>query len=273
MGDSRASRGLGAEADWVGRLGVGAWTDVAVALRTGADVVDRGQYIVVRTPSNRSYVWGNCIHVLEDADDAERWRAVFTEEFPDVGHVAIGLPRTPDAAAWPGLHVRVEDVLVRGSGSGRGAPPVSGEVEIRPLRQESDWAELVELLVEENARTEEFPQLGFRGFLERTFRARSRIALAEDGCFFGAWVDGRLVAHVGVIACGSVARYQWVVTHVDHRRRGLASALIEECSRWAFAHGCAQQVIMANAGSAAARLYESLGFVPGDPVAGVEHFE
>ena len=273
MGDSGVSRGPGAEAAWVERLGVGTWTDVMVALRTGADVVDRGQYIVVRTPSNRSYVWGNCIRVLEGAGDAERWRAVFTEEFPDVGHVAIGLPRTPDAAAWPGLHVRVEDVLVRGPDAEREAPPVSGDVEVRPLRQDSDWGELVELLVEENARTEEFPQLGFRGFLERTFQARADIALAGDGCFFGAWAEGRLVAHVGVIACGPVARYQWVVTHVDHRRRGLASALIEECARWAVAHGCVQQVIMADAGSAAARLYESLGFVPGDPVVGVEWFE
>jgi hypothetical protein len=54
---------------------------------------------------------------------------------------------------------------------------------------------------------------------------RAQRALSERGtaAFFGAFADGVLVARLGIVRCGTIGRYQSVVTDAQHRRRGLAS--------------------------------------------------
>ena len=73
-------------------------SDVEVLLRTGSVVEDRRDHLVVRTPANPGYYWGNCLVVRDPglADEAESWVEAFDEVFPNAGHLAIGLPRSPE---------------------------------------------------------------------------------------------------------------------------------------------------------------------------------
>jgi DNA-binding transcriptional MerR regulator len=77
---------------------------------------------------------------------------------------------------------------------------------------------------------------------ERFVRAqtRTRRALSERGvaAFFGAFRDGVLVADLGVVRCGSTARYQAVGTDEAHRGRGLASHLLGVAASWSADRGC-----------------------------------
>ena len=91
-------------------------TDLAVLELTGSTVDDRGDHLVVRTPANPGYHWGNCLLVTESGtvDDAARWYDAFRLEFPTAGWVAIGLPRLPrDPQAWNSRSIDLEqnDVL------------------------------------------------------------------------------------------------------------------------------------------------------------------
>ena len=71
-------------------------TDLAILELGGSTVSDHGDHLVVRTPANPDYHWGNCLFVLDDAtvDDAPRWLSTFAESFPQAGWVSVGL-RTP----------------------------------------------------------------------------------------------------------------------------------------------------------------------------------
>src|SRR5690242_3455621 len=90
-------------------------TDLAVRRAGGSSVEERPDHLVVRTPDNPTFHWGNFVLVTDPAsvDDAPRWLEVFEKEFPDAAHRAIGLVADPDAAAWTavGLAIEHEDVL------------------------------------------------------------------------------------------------------------------------------------------------------------------
>jgi hypothetical protein len=82
------------------KLSLGWATDVAVLEHTGSTIDDRGDHLVVRTPHNPTFDWGNCVLVTDPGavDDAERWVRVFQASFPAASWVAIGLIRMPGDA-------------------------------------------------------------------------------------------------------------------------------------------------------------------------------
>jgi len=83
------------------------------------------------------------------------------------------------------------------------------------------------------------------------------------GAWFGAFVDGVIRAELGIFTDGEgIARYQFVGTHPDFRRRGLTSALVASAGQWALASlpGVRELVIIADAGGPAARIYRRVGF-------------
>ena len=91
-------------------------TDLAVLEHSGSVVEDHGDHLVVRTPHNPDFHWGNCLFVTDEdtVDEAARWVSVFRSAFPEATWVAIGLARMPDDQdAWvaQGLDLELDDVL------------------------------------------------------------------------------------------------------------------------------------------------------------------
>lgn len=250
---------------WLPRLGVGAWSDLAVNLLTGSTVEDHGDHLVVRTESDPTYIWGNHLLVFDEVNDADRWIAAFADAFPTVTHVAIGFAQAPtDEAAWRrrGVELHVEEPLI--GAAPRSAVPEG--VEVRPVVTDAQWEELIEIQATQGE--DDTPTQRYLTFTRGRWEARRPLSESGQALFLGAWVDDRLVGHVGIIDCGPVARYQNVVTRSDYRRRGIASHLVGECSAWAVERGYARQVIMADEGSVAARMYADLGFVADREVVG-----
>lgn len=77
---------------------------------------------------------------------------------------------------------------------------------------------------------------------------------------YGAFVEGRLVADLGIYRSGSLGRFNDVSTHRDFRRQGICSTLVHRASKTAFAEGVSRLVLVADQGSQAERIYRSLGF-------------
>jgi len=156
-------------------------TDLAILELSGSTIEQHADHLVVRSPHNPGFHWGNCVFVTDpDAvDDADRWVAVFTSAFPEAGWVAIGLTRMPDAVeAWTshGLALELDDVLTTTT-LPRQTPCPEG-YSVRPLA-EPDWQASLARAVAENTRTREHDADGFAQFAQR--RTQSRRNLVEQG--------------------------------------------------------------------------------------------
>lgn len=248
----------------VGSLGFE--TDLMVRRLSGSAVLDRADHLVVRTPLNPDFYWGNFLLIpLPAGGELERWIGVFAAEFPQAGHIALGIDGVDgrlgdlDLSLVPGLEPDMAEVMTADGMVGAGPPPAG--VLVRALHSDGDWAQLLELrtvvMEEEGPFTPEH-----RLFLER--RTEEGRAVCADGhaAFFGAFVDDRLRSTLGIYSDGTgTARYQSVETHPDYRRRGLAAALVIRAAEHALSElGAHRLVIVADSDGPAIGLYCRLGF-------------
>jgi GNAT superfamily N-acetyltransferase len=238
-------------------------TDLAIRELTGSIIEDREDHLLVRTPHNPDFHWGNCLFVTDDAavGDAARWVRTFQSAFPEATWVAIGLTRMPDNQdAWltRGVDLELDDVLTTWTLPRQSALPQGYTV--RRLSGGEDWAQSVARSVAENDQTNEHDPRSFGRFAQAQAQSRRALSERDVGAFFGAFADDVLVADLGVVRCGTTARYQSVGTDDEHRRRGLASYLLGVAARWAAESGCDRWVIVTEATNPAGRLYRSLGF-------------
>jgi ribosomal protein S18 acetylase RimI-like enzyme len=241
-------------------------TDLALRLLGGAEIVDRGRYTVVRTPANPDYWWGNFVLLPRPvrAGDGGRLMEIFCAEFPDAQHRTFGVDGTAgtvgDRATIKklGLGVEINAVMTAG-GLREPGPPASAGAIVRRLSADEDWEQAAALRI---AVYELAGQLEQRDFTSRQFGEARECCERGEGAWFGAFVDGHVVASLGLLrAWPGTARYQNVETHADHRRRGLASALLYESSVWARdALEAETVVIVADPAYHAIDVYRSLGF-------------
>lgn len=250
-------------------------TDLEVLRRSGSVVEDRGDHVVVSTPRNPTFYWGNFLLVTESRahSPAERWIAAFDEQFPDAAHVAIGLPGEPDPVVWgrQGLHVEHEAVLIRSSPLVPSARPAGHAV--RRLGSADDWAAYVAADLREWLGSGEHggtvAHREYTTFATRSAELRAELSDRGEAAFFGAFAgSGVLVATAGIVMCGAVegarqvARFQHVATDSRYRRRGLAGHLLAVASRWAAEQGADRWEIHVDPGTDAHRLYAQIGFAP-----------
>jgi len=238
-------------------------TDLALLSASGSVVEDRGTHLVVRTPANPTYYWGNFILLAEPPVPGGEREVVgaFHTEFPEAGHVSIGIDTadlTPVSRAGfeaAGLVVDVASVLT--ASELRAPREVEGEV--RPLRSASDWESRARLSLAIEERDDEESHLRFaRG---RNVQEQALID-AGRGTRFGVLVDNEVVSTAAVFTTeDGVARFQSVETHPGHRRRGLAAAAVHAAGRHAVEHlGARTLVIVADDDGEAIGIYRRLGF-------------
>jgi GNAT superfamily N-acetyltransferase len=237
-------------------------TDLGLRVREGAEVVDRGAYLVIRTPDNPDFWWGNFLLLggAPGPGTAGTWLARFAAEFPAARHVALGVDLAGGEVAIPddflaaGLEPLRVTVLV--TGDVRPPPHPNVEAEIRPLRSGADWRQSVDLSI----RCYDGGEPG--EYLRRRVTAWRRLTQEGLGAWFGAFVGGRLLAQLGLFdASEGYARYQQVETDPAARRLGLAGTLVWHAGRYGRqVLGADTLVIVADPANAAIRVYRSCGF-------------
>ena len=236
-------------------------TDLALRVLEGAEITDRGDYLVVRTPGNPDFYWGNflLLGAWPGPGTGDGWLARFAAEFPRARHVALGVDAAAGQAEMPGEFLAAglepERATVLTCADLQAPPNRNSEAEIRPLASDDDWRQSLELGV--RCYGEGGP------YLERRTRGRRQLTEAGRAAWFGAFTGGRLLAQLGVCdAGGGLARYQDVETDPAARRRGLAGTLVWRAGRYAReAFGVSTLVIVADPAEAAIRLYRACGFV------------
>jgi ribosomal protein S18 acetylase RimI-like enzyme len=248
-------------------------TDVALRVLEGAEVADRGDYLVVRSPGNPDYWWGNFLLLAAwpEPGTGDRWLARFAVEFPLARHIALGVDTAPeDDRLVPaefvaaGLEPQHDAVLTCAS---VGPPPQpNAEAEIRRLESDADWRQSTELSLRCFDRGEP------GDYLERRAAARRRLTQAGRGAWFGAFAGGRLLAQLGLFDAGDgYARYQHVETDPQARRQGLAGTLVWHAGRYGRETlGAGTFVIVADPADVAIRVYRACGFADSQSQFGFE---
>ncbi len=261
------------------------WTPRSLVLATDIDVLaidhtvtHRDGYVVVRSPSNPTFWFGNFL-LFDDvpgAGDGERWERLFEREFADeprARHRTLRWDRTDGEAGtaieeFVGRGYELESLvgLVAGPDELVAHPRANHDVTIRPLDpatggpDEALWTAVAETQIAGRDR-----QIG-----EPEYRDFSRARQGELRALFtagrGAWYvaltpEGEVAASCGIVTTGDRGRFQAVETAERHRRRGICSRLVVDAAGHAAAeHSLRTLVIAADAEYHALGLYESLGF-------------
>jgi ribosomal protein S18 acetylase RimI-like enzyme len=231
----------------------------------GSTILDKGDYLIVSSPGNPDFWWGNFLLMPESGlrDDASTWLSRFREAFPGAVHVALGVDGTKGYTGQPagytaaGLSLERSTVLT--ATSLRAPPHPNAAARYRPLDGDADWQQSAELRLACGGVSE---AAGGEAFDRRRVQEARRVAETGHGATFGAFLDGRLAAQLGLYSDGSgTARYQNVETHPELRRQGLAGSLVYHAGRYGLTTlGARILVIVADPGYFAIRIYRSAGF-------------
>jgi ribosomal protein S18 acetylase RimI-like enzyme len=248
-------------------VSLGYRTDLALLRRGGTEVEDRGDHLVVRSPHNPTHWWGNFLLLAEvpAPQDCGAWLNRFAAAFPAARHVALGFDGAEsraDELSWfqeRGFCAEAATVMTA-TRVHEPAHPNSDAV-LRCLASEEDWAQCIELRTRCNEQSLEV--VSYRRYAAAKVRTSRQLVEAGHGAWFGAFLEARLVAHMGLFSAGAgLARFQSVETDPEFRRRGLAGSLVHHASRYGFDElGARTLVMVADPDYFAVDLYRAVGFV------------
>ena len=240
----------------------GLTTDLDLLRLQGSTVTDHGDHLVVRTEANPTFWWGNFLLVRRPpratrstagphaSRRSSRTRSTERSPSPSAGG-------DTDAWAAQGWDVEV-DVDLATTSVPAGADVPDG-IRLGPLRPTTTGSSRRRSAAATPRRTGATAASSSSGA-----GPRRSAGLVESGRarWFGAFDDDRLVANLGIVRLGDLARYQDVVTLESHRRRGIAGALVRAAGEWALrTPPWGRLVIVAEDGGPAIGLYQRAGFV------------
>ena len=234
-------------------------------------ITDRGDYLVVRSPLNPTFFWGNFLLFARPPQpgDFELWRNLFAREVgrpPETRHMAFtwDSPHGEEGFVGPFTDAgfNLEHNVVQVARTLELPPRAADEVTVRPLQGDDEFTHVIEQQV--LSRDEGHDEGGYRTFRTFMMDRYRRMEQAGLGHWYGAFVGSRLVADLGIFHDGhGLGRYQSVETHPDFRNRGIASRMVYEAGCQAMLeHGLDTLVIIAEADTSASRMYASAGFKP-----------
>lgn len=235
-------------------------------LRLQGSVIEVARdHLIVRTPANPGFHWGN--FVLAGEAWVDRPLAdlvgVFQTAHPTAGHVAIGVDGL-DGRVWGNDEVgecglEVESSVVMTATEVQALLHPNSDAVCRMLASEADWAAAVDLHAVEH---HTFDPSEFRDHVQRRMAARREQQEAGLGGWFGAFLAGEMLCGLGLFTDGSgLGRFQSVDTLAGARRLGLASTLVHHASTVGLRDFAIRDLVMvADPDYAAIRIYRSLGF-------------
>ena len=244
-------------------------TDLFVCAFDG-QVEDRGRYVVVRTPSNPLFWWGNFLLYPEapDASAADSWQGDHARELPDIKTKLLTWDR-PDGTTGEvepflraGYEIDVSSLLTATSATLRRSSRHASDVEVVALDADAQWEGAKRALTNAFAVTTGGSMEDLRDFMDRQFARFRAMQERGHGQWDGAVVDGEIAASLGIVRERELGRFQLVGTDPKFARRGVCSTLVHEAGRRALAQGVSTLVMSADATYHAAKVYESVGFLP-----------
>lgn len=242
-------------------------TDLMLLTLQGSVVEDRGDHLVVRTPHNPTFWWGNFVLLREAPAPGSlaHWERVFEESFPGAAHRAFGVDGAAGdlggfaGAESAGYGVDVSAVMTAVAVHEPPHPHRGALCRALDLTDPADREAAIDVQMSTAGDRE---PVAHREYLARTMEAMCGLQLAGHGAWFGAFLDGRMASGMGLFSDGSgVARFQSVSTRPEAQGRGLAGTLVHHVSRYGLTTlGARVLVMVADPGYHAISVYRSVGF-------------
>lgn len=227
-----------------------------------SEIEDKGPHLVLRTPGEPTYWFGNAVILRDRPGDPGAAEALFRAEFPDAAHVCLqwDRPEGPDLSAFADVGFKTDRVDVLTAAGPVPRPGLPAGLVMRALQDDGDWGALHALSLDIGIEDgQDGP--GHAAFLDGRIAARRRQIGQGLGGWFGVFDGDLLVAAMGLLHDARVMRFQDVQTRASHRRRGICAALLGHVQDWGLARAPdAVAVIVADTDSAAGRLYARAGF-------------
>ena len=245
------------------------------------EIIDRGDYLVILTPDNPTFHWGNFILFKNPpkSSDFEQWKKIFNQEIAsrlDVKHMTFGWDsikgETGDIKLFVDDGFDFEKSIVLSTDEVNVPKKYNTEVEIRPLSEDWEWeqARLNQIACRDSCHD----IASYTRFkTDQMLRYRNMVN-SGLGHWFGAFLGKELVADLGIFQINNRARFQSVGTNPDYRRLGICGTLVYEASQYAFEKMKSKTLVMvADEDYHAARIYESVGFKPTERQVGLSWWE
>lgn len=258
---------------------LGLQTDIDV-LGDRAELVElaAGRARAVRAPSMPRYHWGNFLvyqRAPEPGDLAQReadFDAAFAD-LPEVQHCTFAWddPVGPDGAIaqFTDVGYEYEPGLVLTTREPAVPPRFDGSLDVRLVETDVDW-DAVRVGSVACRDGEGDSEADDSAFLRSREAHRRELVARGTLRWLAAWVDGHVAGNLGIHVVDGRGRFQAVETHPEFRRRGICATLVHADARMAIDELDARDlVIVAIDGEPAARIYESVGFVPTERWAGL----
>jgi RimJ/RimL family protein N-acetyltransferase len=236
------------------------------------EIIDRGNYTVIRTPTCANFYWGNFLlfDAPPTAASIDTWPALFADEIgtpPTTNHIAFGWDtvegETGDNQPFIDAGYELSENVILAASTLDEPPHPNREIAIRRFTETWEWEAATVLQVLGDA-----GEHGVEGYTLYSTRQMARYRKMQDagiGAWFGAFLGDTLVGSLGVFRDGPIARYQHVDIHPDHRRQGICGTLVHAAGQYAFDDmGAKTLVMIADENYHAARIYESVGFKPAE---------
>lgn len=239
----------------------------AIFHRLDGEVTDRGDYYLVRTPSNPTYFWGNYLLFKSKPHKGcfDHWMKIHEEEFgPDPGHIAIGWDtyEKGDFSDFLDHGFKPNEDLVLCLTGPPNQVRLNPDLEVRKFATDEDWQASIDGQIAE----------GFYSVSKADYRIFKTDQMANHrlnqergkGNWWGAFLDGELVGDMGIYFDQEekIARFQNVGTAKAHRRKRVCSTLLDQVIKNTIAEEDIERlVIVAEHGSIAETIYRSFGFV------------
>lgn len=247
---------------------IGYLTDTIFHDRHGF-VEEHADYFSIRTPTNLTFWFGNFLLFKRApaAGDFDEWMVAHRRVFGDtLNHVTLGWdePSPGFIDEFVAAGFRTSNGLALSMSAYDGGAKVNPGVTVRPLREESEWAAMLEQQMMIDREDFGYPEDG--GFFRRTEQECLR-AMAEEGHgdWWGAFDGDELVGGMGLYfdETRTVGRFQYVTTRASHRRQRVCTTLLDRVVRHAFETVKVKQLVIctgADEDNPAIPAYQDFGF-------------
>ncbi len=242
---------------------------------------DRGEYLVIQTPANPDFYWGNYLIFANPpgTSDLDHWRGLFAREIgspPAVKHQVFGWDSPQGDLGEIDPFISAEFRLVQSVVLTSHAPHpparLNESITVRSLQSEDDWAQATDNQVA--CREADFSEADYLLFKQPQMARYQRMQDAGLGHWYGAFLAGCLVADLGIFHREGLGRFQSVGTHPDFRRQGIAATLVYQAALLAIkVFSLHTLVIVADEDSIPSRIYQSVGFEMTEKQVGLEWWQ
>lgn len=238
-------------------------------------LVYKDDYIVVSCASNPNFFWGNLLFFKSSPSkgDFQNWVNLFNREFknPEIYHKTFAWDSIDgelgDIDDFVANGFDLEESIVLSTNKVHLPRKFNKKLIVKELNLDKRIDEVINIQVA--GANSKLSKSTWRSFYKVTMENYKSLIKKGYGYWYGAFLEDKLVGSLGLFFEDDIGRFQIVSTDPAYQRLGVCSTLVYEVSLVALKRRASQLVMVADESYHAAKIYESVGFIPSQKMVGL----